>query len=153
MRKKFYLTEAGLHKLQRQFDKLLLDKDGIVDDLKTARGYGDLNENSEYISARLALERVQIQLSEIENVIKHAEIIHQTSGAKKISVGTTVELRSEDGNLKQLQLVSTVEADPTNNKISDESPLGQALLDKAQGDSVTLQLPARTAVYTVVSIA
>jgi len=142
-----------MHKLQQQHVNLLSNRERILEDLKTARGFGDLNENSEYLSARLALERVQSQLDEVENIIKNAQIISQSITAKQVSVGSVIGLRQGDGRLKQLQLVSTIEADPLNNKISDESPLGQALLGKVHGDEVTIQTPAAATAYTIVSIA
>lgn len=142
-----------MHKLRQQHASLLSNRERILEDLKTARGFGDLSENSEYLSASLALERVQSQLDELENIIKNAQIIRQTVTAKQVSVGSVVGLRQGNGKLKHLQLVSTIEADPLNNKISDESPLGQALLGKAHGDKVTIQTPAMATAYTIVSIA
>jgi transcription elongation factor GreA len=153
VKKTFYLTKAGAQKLKNQLAALLTEREHTLEDLKTARGFGDVNENSEYLSASLQLERIQSQIEQIENIMENAAVIQKSAKRSTASVGSIIELRTTNGNLKQFQLVSTIEADPLHDKISDESPLGRALLGKTHGDEVTIQTPAAAMVYTIVNIA
>jgi len=124
----------------------------IAERIKTAREMGDLSENSEYQTARADQERNDARLTEIEYILANANIITPKAGSKKVVLGSTVVLRAENGKSKQFQIVGTVEADPVEGKISDESPIGQALLGKKEGEQVEIQTPAETTTYTVASI-
>ncbi len=118
--------------------------------IKSARELGDLSENAEYQSARAEQERNETRISEVEGILVNVEIIKKPRGAK-VQLGSRVKLRG-NGKTKEFQVVGTVEADPLSGKISDESPIGQALIDQKVGDKVEIKTPAETAAYKIVSI-
>jgi transcription elongation factor GreA len=151
MKKLFRLTKAGVEELQAELEVLVAKRPDIADAIKTARELGDLAENAEYQSARAEQDRNEARISEVENILLNAEIIRKPRGDSKVQLGSVVKLRS-DGKTKEFQVVGTVEADPLNGKISDESPIGQALLGKKEGEAVEIQTPTDTTSYKIVSI-
>jgi transcription elongation factor GreA len=151
MKKQFRLTQSGVNELQSELETLVAKRAGIADAIKTAREQGDLAENAEYQSARAEQERNESRISEIENVLQNVEIIQKPKGDSKVQLGSTVKLKG-DGKTKEFQVVGTVEADPLEGKISDESPIGQALLGKKEGDSVEITTPAGSDSYKIVDI-
>jgi transcription elongation factor GreA len=153
MKKQFRLTRAGVDELQTELDALIAKRADIADAIKTAREQGDLTENAEYQSSLAEQERTEARISELENIIQNVEIIKKPRGDSKVQLGSTVKLKGAEGKAKEFQVVGTVEADPLNGKISDESPIGQALLGKKVGENVEIQTPAETSTYKIVSIA
>jgi transcription elongation factor GreA len=151
MKKLFRLTKEGVDTLQTELDGLKAKRGGIAEAIKTARELGDLAENAEYQSAMAEKERNEARISEIESILQSVEIIKKPRGAAKVQLGSRVKLRS-DGKTKEFQVVGTVEADPLSGKISDESPIGRALIDQKVGDKVEIKTPAETATYKIVSI-
>jgi transcription elongation factor GreA len=152
MKKLFRLTQSGVDELQAEVDILIGKRAGIADAIKTAREQGDLAENAEYQSARAEQERNESRISEIENILQNVEIIQKPKGDSKVQLGSVVKLKGEGGKAKEFQVVGTVEADPLNGKISDESPIGRALLGKKEGESVEITTPADTTSYKIASI-
>lgn len=152
MKKLFRLTSEGIAELEAELQTLIAKRPEIADDIKTARELGDLAENAEYQAARAEQEKNDARISEIEHILQNVEVIKAPKGDSKVQLGSTVELKS-DSKTKQFQVVGTVEADPLNGKISDESPIGKALLGKKVGDDVEIQTPVETSSYKVVSIA
>lgn len=152
MKKLFRLTQEGVDELQAELDTLIGKRPEIADAIKSARELGDLAENSEYQSAMAEKERNDNRISEVENILQNAEIIKKPKGDSKVQLGSTVKLKASGGKAKEFQVVGTVEADPLNGKISDESPIGQALLGKKEGDSVEIKTPAGTDAYKIVDI-
>jgi len=122
----------------------------IADAIRSAREMGDLSENAEYQTARQEQERNEARISELENILQSVEIIKKPAGGHKVQLGSKVKLKNS--TIKEFQVVGTVEADPLNGKISDESPIGQALLGKKVGDSVEIKTPAETITYQIVEI-
>lgn len=151
MKKQFRLTKEGVDELQQELQTLVAERAAIADRIKTAREFGDLAENFEYSSARQEQERNEQRISELENILQNVEIIKVPKSDGKIVLGSRVKLRS-NGNAKEFQVVGTVEADPLSGKISDESPIGQALLGKKVGDEVEIKTPAETIVYKIIEI-
>lgn len=151
MNKKFSLTQEGIDELQRELDELIAQRSVIADKIKTAREFGDLSENAEYQTARLEQERLEARISEVEHILQNVEVIKKPKGDSKVQLGSTVTLKN--GATKTFQVVGTVEADPLNGKISDESPIGQALLGKKLGDEVEIKTPAETTSYKITQIA
>lgn len=151
MKKLFRLTQDGVHELQAELDVLLAKRPKIADAIKTARELGDLAENAEYQTARAEMERNETRSSEIENILNNVEIIKKPRGDSKVQLGSTVKLKN-DGKTKEFQVVGTVEADPLNGKISDESPIGQALLGKKEGDAVEIKTSSDVTTYKIVNI-
>lgn len=152
MKKLFRLTKDGIAELEKERAALIVKRPDIADAIKTARELGDLAENAEYQSARADQERNDNRISEIDHILQNVEVIKAPRGDSKIQLGSTVKLKN-DGKTKEFQVVGTVEADPLSGKISDESPIGKALLGKKVGDDVSIQTPAETSIYKVVSIA
>jgi transcription elongation factor GreA len=151
MKKSFRLTKEGVTELQAELDTLIAKRGDIAESIKTARELGDLSENAEYQSARAEQDRNETRISEIETILQNSEIIKKPKGDSKVQLGSMVKLKNENG-VKQFQVVGTVEADPLNGKISDESPIGGALLGKKLGDSVEIDGPTEAIHYKVVEI-
>lgn len=152
MKKQFKLTKDGIEELQAELTKLQSMRGEIAERIKSAREFGDLAENAEYTSAMQEKEHNETRVAEIENILLNAEVIAKPKGDSKVQVGSQVSLKSEDGKTKQFQVVGTVEADPLNGKISDESPIGQALLGKKQGETVEIKTPADSTSYVISEI-
>jgi len=151
MKKQYRLTQVGVNELKSELEALIAKRSAIADAIKTAREQGDLTENAEYQSARAEQERNESRVTEIENILQSVEIIKKPKGDNKVQLGSVVKLK--DGNkTKEFQVVGTVEADPLSGKISDESPIGKALLGKQVGDKVELITPSDTATYKVAEI-
>jgi transcription elongation factor GreA len=152
MKKQFYLTADGVQELKTELDELIAQRGPIAERIKTAREFGDLSENAEYSSARQEQERVEGRIAEIEAILLNVEIIKKPRGDSKVQLGSFVKLKDGGGKAKEFQVVGTVEADPMNGKISDESPIGQALLGKKEGEEVEIKTPAETSIYKIVDI-
>jgi transcription elongation factor GreA len=152
MNKQFRLTQQGVDELRTELEQLLAKRPIIADAIKTARELGDLSENAEYQSARQEQERNDARITEVENILQNAEVITAPKNDSKVRLGSTVKLQGTGDKAKEFQVVGTVEADPLNGKISDESPIGQALLGKKEGDSVEIRTPAETISYKIVDI-
>jgi transcription elongation factor GreA len=152
MKKQFRLTRAGVDELQTELNGLLGKRAEIADAIKTARELGDLAENAEYQSALAEKDRNEARVAEIENILQNVEIIKKPRGAGQVQLGSVVKLKGQGGKAKQFQVVGTVEADPLSGKISDESPIGQALLGRQVGETVKITTPTDTTAYKVVEI-
>ena len=152
MKKQFRLTQAGVNELQSELDALIDKRVGVADAIKTARELGDLAENAEYQSARAEQDRHETRISEIENILQSVEIIKKPRGDSKIQLGSIVKPKGSEGKAKEFQVVGTVEDDPLNGKISDESPIGQAMLGKSVGETVQITTPTDTSAYKIASI-
>lgn len=152
MKKQFHMTKSGIEELQAELDGLVAKRGEIADAIKTAREQGDLTENAEYHSAKEEQERAESRISELEHILANTEVINKPRSGKKVQLGSTVKLKSKAGKEKTFQVVGTVEADPLEGKISDESPLGQALLGKEVSDAVEITTPNDVTTYKVTSI-
>jgi transcription elongation factor GreA len=151
MKKQFRLTSEGIDELKSELAELVAARGEIADHIKTAREFGDLAENAEYSSARQDQDRNEARIAELEGILQNSEVIKKPRGDNKVQLGSTVKLKN-DGQTKQFQVVGTVEADPLNGKISDESPIGKALLGKKVDDEVEINTPTETATYKVADI-
>lgn len=152
MKKLFRLTQDGVNELKAELDALIAKRGEIADAIKTARELGDLAENAEYQSARAEQDRNETRIAEVENILLSVEIIKKPRGDSKVQLGSVVKLKGQGGKAKDFQVVGTVEADPLNGKISDESPIGQALIGRKVGEAVEIATPAETTTYKIVSI-
>jgi len=151
MKKQFYLTKEGVEELKSEHQELLSQRGPIAERIKTAREFGDLSENAEYSSARQEQERVEGRIVEIQHILQNGEIINKPKGDARVQLGSVVKLKA-NGKTKEFQVVGTVEADPLNGKISDESPIGQAVLGKQEGDKVEIKANAETIAYKIIDI-
>lgn len=152
MNKQFHLTKQGVDELKAELEELLAQRGEIAERIKTAREFGDLGENMEYTAARQDQERNESRITEIEHILQNAKVITSPKTDSKVVLGSKVKLKSEDDKTKEFQVVGTVEADPLNGKISDESPIGKALLGKKEGEEVEIKTPAETAAYKIIDI-
>jgi transcription elongation factor GreA len=152
MKKLFRLTREGVEELQVECDSLIAQRSAIADRIRAARELGDLSENAEYQSAREEQDKLETRISELTHILQNVELIKKPRNNGGVTLGSTVKLKSNDGKTKQLQLVGTDQADPLNGKISDESPIGKALLGKKVGDCVEIKGPGAGKKYEVVAI-
>jgi transcription elongation factor GreA len=152
MKKQFHLTQQGVDELKKELAELIALRSEIAGRIKTAREFGDLSENMEYSAARQDQERNEARISEIEHILANVQVITAPKNDGKVVLGSTVKLKSDAGKTKEFQVVGTVEADPLSGKISDESPIGVALMGKKPGEKIEIKLPAETISYTIVEI-
>ena len=119
-----------------------------------ARGFGDLSENAEYDEARNEQAKVEARIQELEALIENAEIIDESNmDVRSISLGSVVKLYDEDfGEEITYNIVGSNQADPLEKKISDQSPIGRALMGKKAGDSVTVTAPAGELRFKVLEV-
>ena len=137
----FYLTKEGLAELEAELKDLKENKrKEVAAALKEAKEFGDLSENTDWDDAKSRQLFIEGRISELENILKHAKVIEGVSG-DIISVGSTVDVEIEDGK-HTFQIVGSTEADPDQGKISDESPIGKALLGKKVGEHAEVAPPA-----------
>jgi len=152
------ITKDGLKKLEEELVYLKDTKrKDVAARIKEAISYGDLSENSEYEEAKNEQAFVEGRILELEDMIKHAKIIKDSAGKSGVTVqiGTTVHLKNltkEKSEEDVYTIVGSTEADPFDGKISNESPVGNALLDKSKGDVVTVHVPAGKVEYKIIKL-
>jgi len=147
-----YVSPEFLTKLKAELKDLkTVKRRELANRIEAAKSLGDLSENAEYHEAKDALGFVEGRILEIEDLLKNAVVVAQQANASNVRVGTTVTV-SVGGKEKSFTIVGSNEADPLAGKISNESPIGQALLGSKVGDHVDVETPAGTAVYEVVRI-
>jgi transcription elongation factor GreA len=153
MDKKMYLTKEGYDNLKSELDNLLnTERRAVAEKIKTAKEFGDLSENAEYSDAKEQQSFVEGRILEIEHVLKNSEIIDdQHLSCDIINVGCTVHLEASDKELIY-RIVGSAEADPKKGYISNESPIGKALIGKKKGDEVEVAVPAGTNKYRIKKI-
>jgi transcription elongation factor GreA len=151
MKQQFKLTEEGREELQKELEELIASRPLLAERIKLAREFGDLSENAEYSAARQEQEKTESRIAEITHILENVLLIKKTPSKGVVGLGSTVELRGNEGD-KTFIIVGSVEADPLEGKISNESPIGQALLGKKIGDSVEIKTPADTISYSIVRI-
>ncbi|MBQ9016838.1 transcription elongation factor GreA [Candidatus Saccharibacteria bacterium] len=135
MKKSVNLTKEGKQALEEELAALKARRPEITEKIATARAFGDLSENEEYSSARSEQKTVENRILEIEEILKSAKII-RSAAHSKVVLGATVKVKV-DGKQKIYSIVGPVEANPLEGKISDQSPIGKALLGLKEGDSTT----------------
>jgi transcription elongation factor GreA len=160
MAKKYQLTNEGLEKLHLELDDLRnVKRVEIAEKLKVAIGYWDLSENSEYQSARDEQAAVELRISEIEEIMENYEILDTDKKAKKnnvITIGSKFTLKmgtEKNSPVQEYIIVGSTEADILENRISNESPLGQAVMGKAEGEMAEGVARAGKFSYKIMEIA
>ena len=150
MNKNYSITASGKQELERELEALKSRRGEIADKIAEARSYGDLSENAEYDAAREDQGVTETRITEIENILQNATIIK--SGSKtKVQLGSVVELKS--GSKKPVYtVVGPVEANPLEGKISNESPIGIALMGKKVGEEVSIKTPKGELTYEIVGL-
>ena len=153
--KKNYITADGLKKLEEELAQLkrYLSND-VAQKIKEAREQGDLSENAEYDAAMDEQRDTAAQIEKLENLIKNAEIITGGElGSGKVNIGCTVKVYDVDFDEEmEFKLVGSTEANSLENKISNESPVGRALIGKKKGEEVEVETPGGVMKYKILSI-
>lgn len=152
--KKIMLTQDGYDKLVEKLDYLKsVKRIEVSERLKAAIALGDLSENSEYDDAKNEQGRLESEISELEAKLRNSDIIRAQAGNDKITIGSTVTVRDiELDAVETYMIVGSTEADPDNNKISDESPLGSVLIDKTVGAVVQVHAPAGVIEFEILDV-
>ena len=143
------LTESGLKKLQEQLDYLVsVRRNEISEQIAIARGFGDLSENAEYDEAKKEQAKVEEEINRLQATIRTATVVADDEiTTERVSIGTVVKVKDLDENeTYEYAIVGANEADPVENRISNESPVGAGLLGAKRNQTVTITIPAGGAV-------
>ena len=149
------LTESGLKKLQEQLDYLVsVRRNEISEQIAIARGFGDLSENAEYDEAKKEQAKVEEEINRLQATIRTATVVADDEiTTERVSIGTVVKGKDLDENeTYEYAIVGANEADPVENRISNESPVGAGLLGAKRNQTVTITIPAGTIRFKVLSI-
>ena len=151
--KELYLTQEGLDEIKKELDELkLVKRPEVISALKDARAQGDLSENAEYDAARTEQAIVEARIKDLEVMVENAVVITKTD-TDKVAIGAKVTLQYiDDDDTVEYSIVGSQEADPFENKISNESPIAKAILNKKAGDTVTVESPNGTYDVKIISI-
>ena len=151
--KTFKMTATGKAELEKELEVLKTEgRIDIAEKLKVARSYGDLSENSEYDEAKSEQAKIEARINELEYQLDHAEII-DVEDADAVSIGKKVTVkRLSDGVEATYEIVGFAQSDPANGTISDESPVGKALVGSKAGQSVVVEAPIGNLEYEILSI-
>ena len=153
--KEVYLTEEGYDKIKKELEYLKTEKRAEISErIKIALGFGDLSENSEYDEAKNAQAENEALIAELENKVRYAKIIDESEiDTKTVQVGNTVKLLDVEFNEEvSYTIVGSTEVDLAQNRISNESPMGKALLGAKKNQTIEVQAPAGVIKYKVLSI-
>jgi transcription elongation factor GreA len=147
------ITKEGYEKLQKEFEYLTTDKRrDIADRIQKAKDMGDLSENAEYAEAKDAQAFNEGRIAELYQMLKNLTVVENGHGHDKVGMGSKVKVKSSAGLEKEYIIVSFNEADPGIGKISNESPLGVAFLNKKKGDKVVVSTPKGQIEYEIIYI-
>lgn len=153
--KEIVLTKSGRDKLKKELDRLLnVDRRAVAKRLKEARAHGDVSDNPEFEDAKNEQSFVEGRIKSLRHILKYAKVVEETKlKTEKVELGLTVVLRDlESGGKQRFKIVSTVEADPDLSQISDESPVGRALIGKKVGEVAEIDLPHGALKYRIEEI-
>lgn len=149
------LTESGLKKLEEELDYLVsVRRNEISEQIAVARGFGDLSENAEYDEAKKEQAKVEEQITRLQATIRTAIVVADDEiTTEKVSIGTIVKVKDlDDGETYEYAIVGANEADPMENKISNESPVGAGLIGMKKNQTVEIAIPAGILRYKIMSI-
>ena len=155
MSKQVIVSHEGLKKLQNELEHLkTVKRKEVAQAIQKARDFGDLSENSEYDEAKNEQAEIEGKIAQLEETLKNAIVLDDSElGTDKVNVGNKVVVHSiEDDEDVEYKIVSTTEADPLENRISDDCPLGKALLGQRKGDSISVETPMGILKYTITEI-
>jgi len=147
-----YISREGLEKLRKELDEMVsARRPEIAQRIHDAKELGDLTENAEYEDAKNEQAFVEGRIQALEALIKNATLIDEHHTNDHVQIGSTVKVSGPDGS-QSFTIVGSTEAKPTEGRISNESPVGRALLGRKKGDTVQVQVPAGDIAYTIVAI-
>ncbi|MFP4978624.1 transcription elongation factor GreA [Paenibacillus sp. CN-4] len=153
--KEVILTPDGLKRLEEELENLKsVKRREVAERIKVAIGYGDISENSEYEDAKNEQAFIEGRIITLEKMLRNARIINSDDiDTDVVSVGVTVTVEDlEFGDTMEYTIVGTAESDPLNNKISNESPVGKAIIGKKKGTVVDVNVPAGVIQYKIIDI-
>lgn len=146
------VTEEGFQKLHDEYDHLVnVKRAEIADRIKVAREYGDISENAEYDDAKNEQARLEARILQIEDRIRTAKIVAEVT-TKTVGIGNKVTVVDEDGAEEVFTIVGSTEADPLENRVSNESPVGHALMGQKKGAKVEVPVPSGVITYEILKI-
>ena len=149
--KPVYLTAEGLAKLEAELQHLITnERPRVAARIHDAKQDGDISENAEYEDAKQEQSFLEGRIATLEGQLKNAQVIAGNNG-DKVGIGSKVKIKGEEGE-ETFTIVGSAEAAPREGRISNESPVGQALMNKKKGDKVTVQSPGGASDYTVIAI-
>ena len=150
----FELTAEGYLELESELNELKnVRRIEVINALKEARAQGDLSENADYDAARNEQAQIEARIKELEYKLEHSKIVDTKNNGSGASIGSIVTIKDEDGEEEEYKLVSSIEADPFNNKLSVESPMGLAIKGHKVGDIVLVESPNGGYNITILNIA
>ncbi|MFA5843783.1 MAG: transcription elongation factor GreA [Coriobacteriia bacterium] len=155
MQKEVALTAEGLARLEEELRHLeTVRRHEVGERIKEAKEFGDISENSEYDDAKNEQAWVESRIIEINQILANATLIHTPKKSDKVNLGSRVEIQDEEtGEVHSYQLVGSAEADPAHSRISNESPVGQAVMGARKGDTVAVSVPSgRILRYQILAI-
>ena len=154
MAKEFKITSLRLAELEKELNFLKTTREReIAAMIAEARSYGDLSENSEYDAAKNEQAKLYGRIAEIEDILSHAVIIEDENEASgRVGLGCTVTVEDEDGETTEYKITGSQEANPMENKLSDDSPFGRAIVGKSIGDTFTVNAPSGSYTMKVINI-
>ena len=145
-----YLSREGLEKLRAELDEMVSTRRvEVAQRIQDAKEHGDLSENAEYEDAKNEQAFVEGRIQSLEALIKNAIIIDEHHSTDHVQIGTTVVVESTDGGREEFHIVGSAEAKPTEGRISNESPVGRALLGKKKGEKVVVHVPAGDIAFVI----
>jgi transcription elongation factor GreA len=144
MQKDVILTPEGLEKLKQEIEYLSTDKRReVAERIKEAREFGDISENSEYDDAKNEQAMLEARIATLEDKLRSASVINASElSPDVVRVGSQVHIKDDNGKTATYTIVGSTEADPSSNRLSNESPVGKALLGHKRGDTVDVSLPS-----------
>ncbi|MDY3281351.1 transcription elongation factor GreA [Dysosmobacter sp.] len=155
MEKEFRMSQSRFDELNEELNYLKTTRsDEVAEQIKVARGFGDLSENSEYDEAKNEQGKLYSRIAELEDVLQHAVIVDEANAPSNVvTIGCRVTVTDTSGNeLPAFKIVGSQEADPMNGIISEESPFGKALIGAKEGQQVTVEAPRGAMNYIVAKI-
>jgi transcription elongation factor GreA len=140
--KKTLLTPSALEKLEHEYDELIEKRHQISDEIRRARGFGDLSENAEYHAAREAQSHNETEILKLKAILESYELVQEPKDKNTISINSKFKILDLDfDETETLQIVTSIESDPLDGKISNESPMGEKLMGKKVGEEVEVHTP------------
>ena len=153
MEKEYKMSQARKDELEQELNYLKTTRsDEVAEQIKIARGFGDLSENSEYDEAKNEQGKLYSRIAELEVILQHVVIVDESAASDTITIGCTVTVQGADGKEASYKIVGSQEADVMSRAISEDSPFGKALMGRKAGDEVTVEAPKGVIHYRIDSI-
>lgn len=147
-----YLSKDGLEQIRRELEELVnVRRAEIAARIHEAKEHGDITENAEYEDAKNEQAFVEGRIQALSALVKNAVVIEENHSSTHVQIGSTVTIQSKDGK-ESFMIVGSAEASPAEGRISNESPVGRALLGRKKGEEITVSVPAGDSKYKILSI-